>query len=77
MSGQIIIAVTFRGHLSVILPLSPKGGRAMKRILIVEDDALLNKTLAYNLISDGWDVTPSLNARTAENLLVGRLSTPI
>lgn len=41
----------------------------MKRILIVEDDALLNKTLAYNLISDGWDVTPALNARTAENLL--------
>ena len=30
----------------------------MKRILIVEDDALLNKTLAYNLISDGWEVTP-------------------
>ena len=26
----------------------------MKRILLVEDDALLNKTLAYNLISDGW-----------------------
>ena len=44
----------------------------MKRILIVEDDALLNKTLAYNLISDGWDVTPALNARTAENLLAGR-----
>ena len=43
----------------------------MKRILIVEDDALLNKTLAYNLISDGWDVTPALNARTAENLLAG------
>jgi len=30
----------------------------MKRILIVEDDALLNKTLAYNLSSDDWDVTP-------------------
>ncbi len=44
----------------------------MKRILIVEDDALLNKTLAYNLSSDGWDVTPALNARTAENLLAGR-----
>ena len=44
----------------------------MKRILIVEDDALLNKTLAYNLISDGWDVTPALNARTAETLLAGR-----
>ena len=43
----------------------------MKRILIVEDDALLNKTLAYNLISDGWDVTPALNARTAASLLAG------
>ena len=44
----------------------------MKRILIVEDDALLNKTLAYNLISDGWDVTSALNARTAKNLLTER-----
>lgn len=43
----------------------------MKRILIVEDDALLNKTLAYNLSSDGWDVTPALNARTAASLLAG------
>ena len=44
----------------------------MKRILIVEDDALLNKTLAYNLSSDGWEGTPALSARTAENLLTGR-----
>ena len=44
----------------------------MKRILIVEDDALLNKTLAYNLSSDGWEVPPALSARTAENLLAGR-----
>lgn len=29
----------------------------MKKILLVEDDALLNKTLAYNLLSDGYDVT--------------------
>ena len=43
----------------------------MKRILLVEDDALLNKTLAYNLVSDGWDVTPALNARTAADLLAG------
>ena len=43
----------------------------MKRILLVEDDALLNKTLAYNLSSDGWDVTPALNARTAAALLAG------
>lgn len=37
----------------------------MKRILIVEDDALLNKTLAYNLVSDGYDVTGAFNAGTA------------
>ena len=43
----------------------------MKRILIVEDDALLNKTLAYNLISDGWEVTPALDAKTAAALLAG------
>ena len=35
----------------------------MKRILIVEDDNLLNKTLAYNLTSDGYEVTEALNAR--------------
>ncbi|RKJ39770.1 DNA-binding response regulator [Acutalibacter sp. 1XD8-33] len=44
----------------------------MKGILIVEDDALLNKTLAYNLISDRWDVTSALNAKTAADLLAGR-----
>ena len=43
----------------------------MKRILIVEDDTLLNKTLAYNLRSDGWDVTQALNARSAADLLAG------
>ncbi|MDE6673547.1 MAG: response regulator transcription factor [Acetatifactor sp.] len=37
----------------------------MKRILIVEDDNLLNKTLTYNLTSDGYEVTGVLNARTA------------
>ncbi|KLU70018.1 MAG: hypothetical protein RHS_4188 [Robinsoniella sp. RHS] len=37
----------------------------MKQILIVEDDTLLNKTLAYNLTSDGYDVTTALNAHTA------------
>lgn len=29
----------------------------MKKILLVEDDILLNKTLTYNLTSDGYDVT--------------------
>ena len=43
----------------------------MKQILIVEDDALLNKTLAYNMNSDGWKVTSALNARSAANLLAG------
>lgn len=41
----------------------------MKRILIVEDDSLLNKTLAYNLTSDGYEVTGVLNARTATTKL--------
>lgn len=42
----------------------------MKRILIVEDDNLLNKTLAYNLTSDGYEVTGVLNARTAAIKLI-------
>lgn len=37
----------------------------MKRILIVEDDNLLNKTLAYNLASDGYAITSAMNVRTA------------
>ena len=41
----------------------------MKRILIVEDDTLLNKTLAYNLTSDGYEVTGVLNARAAATKL--------
>ena len=41
----------------------------MKRILIVEDDALLNKTLVYNLISDGYKVTSAPNVRIATELL--------
>jgi len=41
----------------------------MKRILIVEDDVLLNKTLTYNLASDGYEVTPALNVHTAAALL--------
>ena len=34
----------------------------MKKILLVEDDALLNKTLTYNLISEGYDTISALNA---------------
>ena len=42
----------------------------MKKILLVEDDALLNKTLTYNLISEGYDTISALNANTAAELLV-------
>ena len=41
----------------------------MKRILIVEDDALLNKTLEYNLASDGYAVTSALDYKTASEML--------
>lgn len=41
----------------------------MKKILLVEDDALLNKTLTYNLISEGYDTVSALNANTAAQLL--------
>lgn len=41
----------------------------MKQILIVEDDALLNKTLAYNLASDGYGITSALNYKTASERL--------
>jgi DNA-binding response OmpR family regulator len=41
----------------------------MKRILIVEDDNLLNKTLVYNLASDGYNITSAMNAKTAANRL--------
>lgn len=33
----------------------------MRNILIVEDDILLNRTLEYNLASDGYDVTSANN----------------
>lgn len=37
----------------------------MKQILIVEDDALLNKTLSYNLAHDGYSIVSVLNAKAA------------
>lgn len=43
----------------------------MERILIVEDDRLLNKTLAYNFTAGGYDVTSAVNAAQALSLLAG------
>ncbi len=37
----------------------------MKRVLIVEDDNLLNKTLTYNLASDGYKTTAAFNVKSA------------
>ena len=37
----------------------------MRNILIVEDDILLNRTLEYNLASDGYDVTSANNYKSA------------
>lgn len=37
----------------------------MKKILIVEDDTLLNRTLRYNLESDGYDVISAYNYKIA------------
>ncbi len=38
---------------------------ALKKILIVEDDQLLNRTLAYNLTSDGYEVISVFNFDSA------------
>ncbi|MDC7289155.1 response regulator transcription factor [Blautia schinkii] len=41
----------------------------MKKILIVEDDSLLNRTLAYNLACDGYEVTSAYNYNDAVRYL--------
>ncbi len=41
----------------------------MKTILIVEDDVILNKTLTYNLTSDGYEVTSAYRYRETVNYL--------
>ena len=41
----------------------------MKKILIVEDDVLLNHTLGYNLASDGYDVTSAYHCKDAVHYL--------
>lgn len=46
-----------------------KGREHMRKIIIIEDDALLNKTLAYNLVSDGYEVTSAYTCSAARNLL--------
>ena len=61
-------AVTFRGHLYVYLCKKARSVD-MKKILLAEDDGLLNKTLTYNLISEGYDTVSALNAGTAAELL--------
>ncbi|MGI6008228.1 MAG: response regulator transcription factor [Ruminococcus sp.] len=39
----------------------------MKKILIVEDDELLNRTLGYNLMSDGYEIVSVLNKKAAKS----------
>ena len=41
----------------------------MRKILIVEDDTLLNRTLGYNLASDGYEITPPYNHTDAVSTL--------
>ena len=41
----------------------------MKSILIVEDDCLLNKTLAYNLTADGYKAESVFNIKKANDML--------
>lgn len=40
----------------------------MKKILVVEDDLLLNKTLCYNLSNKGYDVDAATSAKEAGSL---------
>ena len=41
----------------------------MKKILIVEDDTILNKTLSYNLVSEGYETASAYSCAMAETLL--------
>lgn len=41
----------------------------MKKIMIVEDDTVLNKTLSYNLVSDGYEVVSAYSSSMARSLL--------
>lgn len=42
----------------------------MKKILIVEDDPLLNKTLAYNLSADGYRVFSAFTIKEAQEKII-------
>lgn len=46
----------------------------MKKILLVEDDSLLNKTLTYNLISEGYDTVSALKIFSCGTDQGGRLT---
>lgn len=46
-----------------------RGHECMKKIIIVEDDTLLNKTVAYNLVSDGYEVVSAYSYSMAVSLL--------
>ena len=41
----------------------------MKKILIIEDDTILNKTLSYNLVSEGYETASAYSYAMAETLL--------
>lgn len=45
----------------------------MKKILVVEDDLVLNKALCYNLASSGYEVTPAMSAREASDKFAGSM----
>lgn len=45
----------------------------MKHLLIVEDDSLLNKTLCYNLTTDGFAVTSAHSVKTARDQMQTRV----
>lgn len=42
----------------------------MKKILVIEDDTLLNRTLSYSLESSGYNVTSALTAAAAKQLFM-------
>ena len=47
-----------------------KGSERVKKILVIEDDTLLNKTLSYSLESSGYNVTSAFTAAEARKLFM-------